>query len=230
MNDYISIKQVIDNILDHPMLRDLSFERAVDYTVSFQRIVGMPRSYMEKTDVVEIDSHRGLLPCDVDSIVQVRTYGECDHNHKVFRHTTDSFHMSGDSHSSYDLTYKIQGNIIFTSIKDGKIEIVYRAIAVDSEGYPMIPDNSSYINALELYIKKKRFTILFDEGKISPQVFNQVCQDYAWAVGQAQSDLIRPSLDEMQAITNSWNTLVPRMTEHSRGFKDNGTQERIRLK
>lgn len=230
MNEYISVRRIIDDVLDHPMLKDLSFERAVNYAVNFIRIVGVPKSFIEKTDIVEIEDYRGLLPCDTESIIQVRTYGECDHNHKVFRHTTDSFHMGRDKHDSYDLTYKVQGNVIFTSIKHGKIEIAYRAITVDSEGYPMIPDNSSYIEALELYIKKKRFNILFDEGKISPQVYNQVCQDYAWAVGQAQSSLIMPSLDEMQSITNSLNTLIPRMTEHRRGFINNGTQEKLRLK
>lgn len=66
-------------------------------------------------------------------------------------------------------------------------------------------------------------------GKINPQVYNQVCQDYAWAVGQAQSDLVRPTVDQMQSITNSLNTLVTRVNEHSKGFIDNGTMEKIRL-
>lgn len=229
MDRYISIKVLLDNILDHPLLKDVSFERAVNYTINFIRIVGMPKAFNEKTELIEIEDYRGILPCDLESIIQVRTYNKCDHYHGVFRYSTDSFHMSKHKHSSYDLTYKTQGNIIFTSIKEGTIEIAYRAIQVDSEGYPMIPDNSSYINALELYIKKKCFTILFDTGKINAQVFQQVCQDYSWAVGQAQSDLVRPTIDQMQAITNSLNTLVPRMSEHSRGFINNGTQEKIKL-
>lgn len=121
------------------------------------------------------------------------------------------------------MTYKIQGNVIFTSIREGTIEIAYNAFMVDSEGYPMIPDNSSFITALELYIKKKHFTILFDLGKLNQSVYNQVCQDYAWAVGQAQSDLVRPTIDQMQTLTNSLNTLIPRVAEHSSGFINNGS-------
>ena len=226
---YISIKQILDDLLDHPLLRDVSFERVVNYTQSFIRIVGMPKAFNEKTELVTIENYRGLLPCDLDNIIQVRTHNECGNTYKVFRYSTDSFHMSNNKQYSYDLTYKVQGNVIFTSIKEGTIEIAYRAIAVDSEGYPIIPDSSSYINALELYIKKKCFTVLFDMGKISPQVYNQVCQDYAWAVGQAQNDLVRPSIDEMQSITNSFNTLIPRMTEHRRGFVNDSSQEKIRL-
>lgn len=226
-NRYISIKQALDDILDHPMLKDVSFERAVNHTVNFLRIVGCPDIFNEKVEQVKIKEHRGTIPCDFDNIIQVRVCGG-PHNGEVFRHTTDSFHMSEDYRNSFDLTYKIQGNIIFTSLKQGIIEIAYRAFAVDEDGYPLIPDNSSFITALEFYIKKKHFTVLFDQGKMTPAVYNQVCQDYAWAVGQAQSDLIRPTLDQMQSLTNMFNTLVPRATEHSKGFINSGVQERLR--
>lgn len=226
---YISLKQALDDILEHPLLKDVSFERAVNHTVHFIRKVGMPRAFNEKTELITIENYRGLLPCDLDNIIQVRTHNECGNSYRVFRYSTDSFHMSENKQDSYDLTYKVQGNVIFTSMKDGTIEIAYRALAVDSEGYPMIPDNSSYIDALELYIKKKCFNVLFDTGKISSQVYNQVCQDYAWAVGQAQSDLVRLSIDEMQSLTNSLNTIVQRVNEHSRGFVNNGSMEKLRL-
>lgn len=229
MDKYISIKEVLDNILEHPMLSDVSFERAVNHCVHFMRIVGCPRMFEEKTTLIDIKDYRGVIPCDFNDIIQVRTHSDCGNNYKVFRHTTDNFHMSEDKQDSFDLTYKIQGNIIFTSIKEGTIEIAYNAFAVDSEGYPMIPDNSSFIRALELYIKKQCFTILFDMGKISHQVLNQTLQDYAWAVGQAQSDLIRPTIDQMQAITNSLNTLIPRVSEHRNGFVNHGSAEFIKL-
>lgn len=230
MDKYISIKVVLDNILDHPMLKDVSFERVVNYTVHFMRIVGCPRMFEEKTALVEIENYRGLIPCDFNDIIQVRTHESCNRkDYGVFRHTTDNFHMSDNKQNSFDLTYKIQGNVIFTSIKEGTIEIAYNAFAVDSDGYPLIPDNSSFISALELYIKKKQFNVLFDTGKISQAVYNQVCQDYAWAVGQAQSDLVRPTIDQMQSITNSFNTLISRTSEHKTGFINHGSAEKIKL-
>ena len=229
MMNYISIREVLDNILDHPLLKDLSFERAVNYTMHFIRIVGMPKQFNEKTELVDINNYRGQLPCDIYNIIQVRTHSDCNDNYRVFRYSTDNFHMSNTKQDSYDLTYKVQGNVIFTSIKEGTIEIAYHSIVTDSEGYPMIPDNSSFITALELYIKKKCFTVKFDMGEINAQVYSQVCQDYAWAVGQAQSELVRPSIDEMQAISNMWNTLIPRVTEHNMGFVNNGSQEKLKL-
>ena len=211
------------------MLRDVSFERAVNYTQSFIRIVGCPKIFEEKTAIIEIEDYRGVLPCDFNEIIQVRTHNTCDDNYKVFRYSTDNFHMSEDKQESLDLTYKIQGNVIYTSMKEGTIEIAYNAFAIDSEGYPLIPDNSAFIRALELYIKKQCFTVLFDLGQINQAVYQNVRQEYAWAVGQAQSDLIRPTIDQMQAITNSLNTLIWRTTEHNNGFVNNGSAEKIKL-
>ena len=33
MDRYISIKQILDDILEHPLLKDITFERAVNHTV-----------------------------------------------------------------------------------------------------------------------------------------------------------------------------------------------------
>lgn len=224
---YISLKQILDDILEHPMLQDVSFERAVNHAVHFIRLVGMPDVFNEQTAKIDIKDYRGQLPCDLEDIIQVRQV--CNNNrYNVFRYSGDSFHMSEDKSDSYDLTYKVQGNIIYTSLKEGKIEVAYRAFATDDEGYPMIPDNSSFITALEFYIKKKYFTIKFDQGKLNREVYQQVLQDYAFYVAQAQNDLVRPSLDQMETLMRSWTTLVPRVTEHRKGFVNNGVQERLR--
>ena len=165
------------------------------------------------------------MPCDYYKIIQVRNYK----TKEVFRSSTDNFHYSKNKTHNYDLTYKLQGQVIYTSIKNGTIEISYTAIPVDCDGYPMIPDNSSFILALEAYIKKKQFNILLDLNKITPAAFNQACQDYAWLVGQAQSDLIMPSIDELESISSMWNTLIPRVEEHKTAFINNGSREKIKI-
>lgn len=227
MERYISIKEVLDNLLDNPLLQDLTLERVVNYTVDFIRKVGMPKVYIEKTANLEIKEYRALLPCDFHKMIQVRVFKEG--YSQVFRSSTDSFHLSKDKGDSHDLTYKLQGQAIYTSMKNGTIEIVYQAIPVDCDGYPMIADNSSFREALELYITKKRYKVLFDTGKIRGDVYSSTCQDYAFAVGQAQTSLIMPTIDEMESITNSWNTLIPRVREHSFGFINNGSKEELKF-
>ena len=223
----ISIKIILDKLLRHPLLRDLTLETVVDLTIDFMRIVGAPKMFIEKTEILNIVNYRAALPCDFYKMIQVRT----DKN-QVFRYSTDSFHFSECkdlNRSITDFTYKIQGNIIYTSLDEGKIEIVYEAIETDSDGYPIIPDNSSFTRALESYIKKYWFTILFDEGKIAFKSLENAQQEYAWNVGDCQTEFNRLTLDEAESLYNSWKTLIVRDTEHSNGFKNNGTKERIKI-
>ena len=225
---YTNIRLILDKIMRHPLMRDISLETAVDYTVDFMKIVGVPSMFMEKTEIVEVKNYRAKLPCDYYQMIQVRKI-----NGPAFRYSSDSFHMSeckdNNKKDLADLTYKIQGNLIYTSIEEGEIELSYEAIATDSEGYPLLPDNSSFTRALELYIKKQWFTILFDLGKINPNVLQNVQQEYAWAVGDCQTEFNRLSIDKAESFYNSWRTLLLRDTEHRTGFINNGTKERLKL-
>ena len=218
---YISIKHVLDKVLRHPLMQDLSLETAVDYAVDFMRIVGVPRMFTEKVETIKVDKYRALLPCDYYKVIQVRTK-----DGKALTYSTDSFYMNGKTNSS---SYKIQGNIIYTSIEDGELEFAYLAIDTDEDGYPLLPDNSSFTRALELYIKKQWFTILFDLGKINQQIYVNTQQEYAWAVGDCQTEFNRLSLDQMEAFSNSWRTMIMRDRQHAVGFRDNGKRQILKV-
>ena len=229
---YVNIRYILDRIMQHPLMQDISLEQAVAFTIDFMRIVGVPNMFIEKTEILQVDKYRAALPCDYYQIIQVRD----TKNNIAFRYSTDSFHMSEkkenkENNNKYfsDLTYKIQGNIIYTSIEKGEIEIAYEAINIDSEGYPLLPDNSSFTRALELYIKKQWFTILFDLGKVSHQVLANIQQEYAWAVGDCQTEFNRLSIDKAESFYNSWRTLIIRDNEHRSGFRNNGTKERLKV-
>jgi hypothetical protein len=102
---------------------------------------------------------------------------------------------------------------------------VYTAFAVDDEGYPLLPDNTSFLRGLENYIKLQWFTMKFDMGEIPMNVLQNTQQEYAWAAGDAQSEFSRLSLDEAETLFNSFKTLLPRTHEHFKGFFENGARE-----
>lgn len=224
-----NIRRILDRVMRHPMLKDLPFETAVEYTVDFISLLGTPALYEEKTAIVEVKDWRGALPCDFNQMVQVRADSDNGniHNGMVYRYSGNSFHMSSKKNpvDTMELTYKIQGMVIFTSTKDVNLEIVYRAFATDDEGFPLLPDNASFLRGLENYIKLQWFTILFDMGKIPVQVLNNTQQEYTWAVGDAQAEFSRLTLDEAETLFNSFKTLLPRNNEHWKGFFTNGAKE-----
>ena len=205
--NYISIRQVLDDLLADDMMKGLSLERAVNYAVEFIKVVGMPRAFEEKVANIDIKNYRGQLPCDFFQEIQVKNPRGVEY-----------ISMETPFHSKLAFTYKIQGDVIITSTKDVDLCMAYRAIKVDDEGYPLIPDNGSFARALETYIQKRYFTILFNNGKLALPILQNVQNEYSFYVGQAQSDLIRPSVDQMQSITNMWTSLLIRPHKHADGF------------
>ena len=89
MENYISIKIILDRLMRHPLLQDLSFETAVDYTVDFLRIVGVPRIFEDRFETLEVEDYRAVLPCDLLDIIQVKEHCSA----YALRATTDTFYQ-----------------------------------------------------------------------------------------------------------------------------------------
>lgn len=228
---YISIKEILSRLLRHPLLQDISLEQVVQYTLDFIGIFGMPKLYQDKEEVLHIEDFRTLLPCDLISINQIKD----NKTNMCIRSMTDNFmpredyNRSTGSKKTVEMTYKTQGQVLYVSFKTGDITVSYKSIPTDKDGYPLLIDNSVFMKALELYIKKEAFTILFDTNKISPAVLQNTEQQYAWLAGQLQSEFTIPSISEMESLKNSWCTLIQRVSDFDRGFRDTGSKEYLKL-
>lgn len=228
---YINIREALSRVLRHPLLQDMTLEQAVQYTIDFIGIFGLSKLYQDKEEVLHIEDYRCLLPCDLISINQIK---ECKTG-VCLRSMTDNFmpREHYDKSAGYkipqELSFKTQGQVLYVSFKTGDVSVSYKAIPVDKDGFPLLIDNPVFLKALEAYIKREVFTILFDMGKIAPVVLQNTQQQYAWLAGQLQSEFTIPSISEMESIKRSWCTLLQRTSEFNNGFKNNGDQEYIRL-
>lgn len=228
---FINIRELLSRLLRHPLLQDVTLEQVVQHTIDFISIVGMPKFYLDKEQTVEIKDYRGLLPCDLISINQVK---DCLTN-ICLRSMTDTFNTKRDINKDtldrkfYEPTFKVQGRVIFTSMKDGELLVSYKAIPIDDEGYPLLVDNPTFLKALELYIKKEVFTVLFDMNRIQNAVLQNTQQQYSWVVGQCASEFTIPSISEMESIKNMWTTSIQRTTDFRNGFETLGNQEYIKV-
>ena len=229
--NYINIREALSRVLRHPLLQDVTLEQAVQYTIDFIGIFGMPKLYQDKEEVLHIEDFRAKLPCDLISINQIK---ECKTG-VCLRSMTDSFmprehyDRSADYKIPQELSFKTQGQLLYVSFKTGDVSVSYKAIPVDKDGFPLLIDNPVFLKALEAYIKREAFTILFDMGKIAPAVLQNTQQQYAFLAGQLLSEFTIPSISEMESIKNSWCTLIQRTSEFTTGFKNNGDKEYIKL-
>ena len=222
-NNFVNIREVLARVTSHPMLKNVDLEQAIRYTVDFISIVGCPTFYLDKEVDIPIEDYRGLMPCDLVSIVQVKDKktGFCMHS------MTDTFNPR-EYNFHTEPTFKTQGNIILTSFRTGGVTISYKALPVDKDGLPLLIDNANFLKALELYIKKQAFTVLFDLGKLNVGILQNTQQEYAWAVAQCEKEFIIPSISEMESITRMWNTLIPNTTSFDGGFKNLGNREYLK--
>lgn len=253
---YTNIRRVLDNIHEHPLMADVTLEQAVRYTVRFIGLHSFPKMFQDKTCTVEIQDFRGMLPCDLVSIIQVRD----THNDVFLRAMTDTFPGANKANQSNwsnqsdwanhstkkdgldfrntyipperkymeEPSFKTQGRVIFTSFPEGCVEIAYRSIPTDDDGFPLLIDNENYLAALEAFIKVQVFTIKFDTGKINANVLQNAQQDYAWRAAELGTEFNSLSYSEAEALTRFNNTLITDMRAFDRGFKHLGDREWIR--
>ena len=69
---HVSINTLIDRIKRHPLLKDISTESIIDYTMDFVELVGVPSMFVNGVSTIKVKDYRGQLPDNLVSIIQVR--------------------------------------------------------------------------------------------------------------------------------------------------------------
>ena len=223
--EFTTIKNIASDIYSHPLMRDLPFDKIISDTLELMQITGSPNLFETKEEVLEVSNWRTALPCDYYQINQLVTE---EGPFRTFLESTDTFSPIGsDKHSK--LVYKIQGRVLYTSIKEGKVRLSYEAIKLDKDGFPMIINNASYLRALKSYIKMNWFTIKFEEGKIKGDVLQNAQQEYYGNIAQAQNSLIMPDEAQMQNIAIIMNDALERTHNFYTNYKDLNTERALRI-
>lgn len=116
--------------------------------------------------------------------------------------------------------YFIKPGWIVTNKQKGYVKLSYKAVATDERGYPLIPDLSSYQEAIYWYVVMKLTFPKFMTGKLSggnskyagkysAQSYFYTQQQWNFYRNQAYAEAMMPTADDMQNIKNDWNKLIP---------------------
>lgn len=127
-----------------------------------------------------------------------------------------------------DATYRVNDNFIFTSFKDGaNVLMSYRAYPVDLNGFPMIPDNEKFRQAVQWYLMAKLDYKMWRIQKISDKMFNYSETQRDWYIGAATTSGLMPSVDGMESMKNQMLHLIPRLNMHMEMFENLGQREML---
>jgi hypothetical protein len=124
-------------------------------------------------------------------------------------------------------TYVIAGNYIKTNLRVGYLMISYQAVPVDNEGYPMIPDDESFEEAIYWYINMKLTYPEWKMGRVRDAVYYDAKSSWNFYRKQAYATALMPNVDQLEAIKNAWVRLVPEINEHDTFFSNLNNKQYI---
>jgi hypothetical protein len=231
-SNYRSLGSIIWSLLKNPLAEQLTYEEAAEYALEGIKLLGAPVIYLSKVERKVLQLHKTDIPCDLLYIEGVKYFGNNSEG-VAMREATNSFHIDSNQLESNDygnneFTYKIQKGILFSSMAEGCVDIAYKGIATDDEGYPLIPDNQKVQLALEYYILSRYLEPLWLMGKVTDKAFEYIQQKRFFYMASAQTGVMMPSIDKMESLMNGINRLIVNTTSHKDSFKKLGEKEYIK--
>jgi hypothetical protein len=204
---------------------------------------------------LKIKNYRAKLPCDFHKLIQMSVNGQpvldtsntfhhlmsgecCDistnnNNIDIYKDnfnnkfSPNSENLNKGSNCS-KITYDINNEYITFSVKEGEACISYLAFPVDEEGYPLIPDDIKYKQAVKYYLMSKIFYRMWINDDIKKDKYEDAEKNWLWYVGAAQNSASMPSIDKMESLKNQLIRLIPKNNSHKAFFKDLANRERLR--
>jgi len=231
---YVSCRAIIEKAYrDMGMLDQLDFGNAVEWIGEAIEFIGTPMQYIEKVETICISHRKGRLPIDMHLLITAGAAPHQDIEHAQhfaqMRYSTDAYHMfcshTKDMNCTSDITYKVNDDYMFVNFDEGTVRLAYKAIPVDEEGYPRIPDDIKFKNAVAYHLMMKIGFIKWMQGKINNNVYQKLEQDRDWYIGAAQTRGNMPNPDMMESIKNNWIRLIKKINQQKDGFSSAGHQE-----
>lgn len=227
---YISTKEVIAKVY-----RDLNIEQEdrwidmVEWIAEALHKIGAHPQYVEQVTKLQVKNYRAAIPCNLFRVQQI------EFQRKALKELGGSFdnaqhYIEGNNRENLGTTrdygYTINDAFFNFNFTDEEVTLSFIAIPVDIDGFPLVPDDESYKEALYKYIiMKMKFPEML-AGKIHPNLYQKLESDWHKYCAQARGKGYMPSIDELEAIKNQWMRLMPRLDRHKTFFKRLGDGER----
>ena len=128
---------------------------------------------------------------------------------------------------SADVQYFVKPGYIVTTAREGYLKLAYSAILTDTRGYPLVPDLTSYSEAIYWYILMKLKYPDFLNGKLNREVYYDIKHSWNFYRNQAYAEALMPTEDEMISIKNLWHRLVPDYDSDKTFYSTTGQYEHV---
>ena len=252
----VSIKQVIAKVLTDNNIQEETHKISdmISWAAeALERIGAFPQfethvTGKEGAPLIELANYQAQLPNGTHKIIQVAYADNEKGPFYPMRYATGSFDanrgttITNDGGITYttenenpgitsftsDFVYTVFNNYIKTNQAEGYLMIAYTSIPLDANGYPLVPDDISFIEALYWYITMKLMYPEWREGRIRDAVYYDARRSWNFYCKQAYGNALMPNQDQLEAIKNTWNRLVPELNDHNNFYSTTGQEQHIR--
>lgn len=234
----IKLETIVEMVYrDTGFIVDIDWVDIAEWVGSCLDLINAPMQYVQRiTDghdvpYINIVNGRGELPCDLVNIIETRTCEGIS-----MRFSTDSFHMHQhisncpDLYCSSSVTYKLREGYIWTNAAylTGKLEMAYEAFPTDERGFPMVPDNETFKQAVVAFVSERIGRRLFLRNQISGDKYHILQQDRMWYIGKAQTKALIPNRDKTKSIENQFKRVISTRGERDNGFGGISVEQTLR--
>ncbi len=125
------------------------------------------------------------------------------------------------------IVYSLKPGWIITNVPCGFIKLSYKSIITDADGMPMIPDSTSYFEALYWYVVMKLKYPEYLNGTLRESIYYDARRSWNFYSTQAYAEAMLPTQDDLENIKNTWNRLYPTINENDTFYSYLGEQEKL---
>lgn len=142
----------------------------------------------------------------------------------------DGSNISAINESTTAAAYDLKMDYLQTTEECMFVKIHYKALPIDKEGYPLIPNVREYKEALYWYVMKKLVATGFPHPVIpaSMQGIDYCEQKYETYAGRALGEIKMPDQDRMFKLWASTTRLIPPVNFHEDFFQGSEQIQPIR--
>lgn len=244
-----SVKTVIAKVYrDLNLKHNDVWESMIEWSAECIEFIGAFDQFIKKEGFgLEVKNFRAPLPCDLYQLIQISKgsvpliyltgsfdqayHDPDDKNLKTPLETNNNFLNYRNTGANSRHGYVINGDYIVTNFSKGKIDLSYMAHATDDDGFPLVPDDIYYKDALYKYIVMKLSypKWISSQQGMDTTKYKLIEQDSNDAIGAAAAEMNYPSIDKMESIKRGWLTLIPNINAHSTFFNDLSRNEQINV-
>jgi hypothetical protein len=207
MIKYISSKALIGRFIQECGIEETNFASQVPIWIEDAiQIMGVPKYYVYKNKLINIDRKQGLIPCDIEFLHSVYVAKDNDFSNMNYIRRlyirdapiiNQNVHIPQTNHHSA----VISGRYIYTTFDKGVVYMIYKGVPCDNEGYPLVPNDAQFNEAIRYYFIK---TLSLGGYKHPILSFKDAYDLWEKHYPRAANSLNAFDLQEHQEFTEMW--------------------------